>query len=55
LKEQEAMMKERTSPRPNLIDYVADLKRKKRPTFLDDIQKIIDWRPLHGKMRRFFF
>ena len=45
-------MKERTSPRPNFIDYVADLKRKKRPTFLDDIQKIIDWHPLEKFLRR---
>ena len=39
----EATMKERTSPRPNLTDYVADLRRKKRPTFLDDIEEIVDW------------
>ena len=45
-------MKESTCPRPNLIDYVADLKRKKRPTFLDDIKKIIDWHPLEKFLRR---
>lgn len=45
-------MKERTSPRPNLTDYVADLRRKKRPTFLDGIEQIVDWHPLEKFLRR---
>lgn len=46
------MMSERTSPRPNLTDYFADRRRRKRPTFLDDIQKVIDWHPLEKFLRR---
>jgi len=37
LKEQNAAMKERISPLTNIMDYVSDLKKKKRSTFMDDI------------------
>jgi hypothetical protein len=52
LKEQKATMKERISPLQNIMDYVADLKKKKRSTFLDDIRQIIDWHPLEKFLRR---
>lgn len=45
-------MSERTSPHQNLTDYFADRRKWKRPTFLDDIEKVIDWRPLEKLLRR---
>jgi transposase, IS5 family len=40
-----AIMSERNSKKPGIADYVA-ARRKRMDCFLDEIDRLIDWKPL---------
>ena len=44
-------MSERTSEKPGIADYVA-ARRKHRDCFLDEIDRLIDWKPLEKLLRQ---
>ena len=44
-------MSERTSKRPGIADYVA-ARRKHKDCFLDEIDRLIDWKPLEKVLRQ---
>lgn len=43
-------MNERTSKKPGIADYVA-ARRKHKDCFLDEIDRLIDWKPLKKMLR----
>jgi len=47
----EATMSERTSKKPGIADYVA-ARRKHKDCFLDEIDRLIDWKPLEKVLRQ---
>jgi len=47
----EATMSERTSKKPGIADYVA-ARRKHKDCFLDEIDRLIDWKPLEKFLRQ---
>ena len=46
----EAIMSERTSEKPGIADYVV-ARRKRKESFLDEIDRLIDWQPLEKVLR----
>ena len=44
-------MSERTSKKPGIADYVA-ARRKHKDCFLDEIDRLIDWKPLEKVLRQ---
>ena len=43
-------MSERTSSKPGIADYVV-AQRKRKECFLDEIDRLIDWKPLEKALR----
>ena len=44
-------MSERTSKKPGIADYVA-ARRKHKDCFLDEIDRLIDWKPIEKVLRQ---
>jgi len=44
-------MSERTSKKPGIADYVA-ARRKHKDCFLDEIDRLIDWKPFEKVLRQ---
>ena len=44
-------MSERTSKNPGIADYVV-ARRKHKDCFLDEIDRLIDWKPLEKLLRK---
>ena len=44
-------MSERASKKPGIADYVVS-RRKHKECFLDDIDRLIDWKPFEKLLRK---
>jgi len=51
IKKMEESMSERTSKNPGIADYVV-ARRKRKDCFLDEIDRLIDWKPLEKLLRK---